>query len=182
MKTKIIALLLFSIAIIGCKGDGQEEKKESVNTELDKGNDFFTITLDLIAQKDDSFHIYYSEDKTENFTEENSIWQEFKGSTNSQKLLFNLPKDRFPTNLRIDFGVNKDQQEIKIKGMEVTYKEKKVNINGFDLLKFFRINYNITTFDAENQMIKAKSEGKDYVGASIYSLEPMAKQLESLLK
>jgi hypothetical protein len=182
MKTRIITLMLFSLALISCKGDKQDEKKETVDTVVNKGNDFFTITLDLIAQNDDSFHVFYSEDKTENFTEQNSVWVEFKGSPNSQKLVFNLPKDRIPTNLRIDFGVNKDQKEVKINNFEIVYQGKKVDMTGLDFFKFFRINEAITVINIPTQTIKAKKEGKDYFGASFYSLEPLSKEIENLLK
>lgn len=182
MKTRIITLILFALAMISCKGDKQEEQKEAASIEVIKGNDFFTITLDVVAQNDDSFHVFYSEDKTENFTEQNSVWVEFKGAPSSQKLTFNLPKDRIPTNLRIDFGVNKEQKEVKINNLEIAYQGKKFNLSGFDFFKFFRPNEAITTIDLSTQTIKAKKEGKDYFGASIYSLEPLSKEMENLLK
>lgn len=181
MRKAIIVLFVFSL--ISCKNEKSENTETQQATEQQAAtNDFFRITLDVVAKKDDSFHVFYSEDKTLNFTEENSVWAEFKGNDAAQKLVFDLPKDRYPSQLRIDYGLNKDQGEIKINSLEISYKGKVKLISGADYFKYFTPNLENTSVDAGAQTVKALKSGKDFSGPSTYPLESLAVELENLMK
>jgi hypothetical protein len=137
--------------------------------------------LDVVAHKDDSFHVFYTEDGTMNFSEDKSVWTEFKGSDESQKLIFDLPKGKIPTQLRIDYGLNKDQGEVKINSLEISYKGKSKLIPGADYFKYFRPDLNNTVADVGKQTVKPLiAPGKEFVGRSTYPLENLPAELKSL--
>ncbi len=181
MKQIIILLAIFSF--ISCKNEKTENKETQQATELPTENDFFKITLDVVAKKNDSFHVFYTEDQSQNFSEENSVWVEFKGSEVGQKLVFDLPKDRFPTLLRIDLGLNKDQGEVKINGLEISYKGKSTNISPADFFKYFRPNLENTSVDVPTCTVKALAKsGKDFSGASLYPNDVLSIELKKLME
>ena len=177
MKIKIVTLLFLSLAILSCKNEEVKKSEENQVSNQPIGNDFFVVTLDLVAQKDDSFHVFFAEDGSINFTEENSVWFEFKGSPNSQKMVFNLPKERMPNQLRFDFGVNKEQGDVKINNIEITHKGKAFNISGSEFTKYFWPNEASTTIDAATQTLKPIKPG---VNTSLYPLETLRPELEKL--
>jgi hypothetical protein len=176
MKIKIITVLLLAMVFISCKKEGNiNEENQATNQPI--GNDYFVVTIDLVAQKDDSFHVFFSEDGSDNFIEENSVWAEFKGSPNSQKLVFNLPKERMPNQIRLDFGVNKEQGDVKINNIEISNKGKIFNISGSEFTKYFRANEASTIIDVTTQTIKPIKPG---VNTSIFPLETLRPELEKL--
>ena len=102
---KIIAFFFFSITLSNCKEskDTDSEKLASTNRVI---NDF-TIKLNVIATKDDSFQVYYRTTGVSTYTEDKSIYTEFKGSDKPQDIVFTLPSGIIPDFIRLDFGVNK---------------------------------------------------------------------------
>lgn len=177
MKKILLVLLVFSL--VGCKNEKSENTQIPEVIQQPVGNDFFRVTIDVVAKKDDAFHVFFTEDKSINFTEENSVWVEFKGSEASQKLVFDLPKDRFPNQLRLDFGINKDLGEVKINNIEVSYKGKTLNMAGAEFTKYFRPNESSTLVDPVNQSLKPAKPG---LNTSLYPLETLSFELEKLLK
>jgi len=176
---KKIVIYLFIFTIIGCKED--KSTKEDTVQEQVSNNDFFRVVLDVIVKKDDAFHIFYNEDGSTDFIEENSIWTEFKGSETSQKIVFDLPKDVIPSQLRIDFGLQKDQGEIKINSLEMSYYGKTTTISGADFFKYFRPNEGNTEVNLEQQTLKALIKpDKEFSGPSVYPLEPLSKEIEKI--
>lgn len=179
---KKIVLVMLVLAMVSCKDEkSSTDKIPEVN--LPVGNEFFRVTLDVVAEKDDSFHVYYIEDSSQNFTEENSVWTEFKGSASAQKLNFDFPANVVPTQLRVDFGVNKDQGAVKINGIEMTYFDKTATIAGDQISTFFRPNEENTELDAQTHQIKVKdSKRNPYYAPSLYSLEPLAAKMQTITK
>ena len=108
MKFKILFLVLFSaFATISCKNETSDKNQQS--QEVQAVPDAFRVTLDVVAKKNDDFCLLYTEDGSINFKD--GVWQAVKGSESSQKVVFTLPQDVKPTQLRIDFGMNKEQEE-----------------------------------------------------------------------
>jgi len=177
MKNLFVVLLVFSL--ISCKNEKTENAETQQTKEQPAGNDFYTITLDVIAQKDDSFHVFYTEDGSVNFEENNSVWAEFKGSSNSQKLVFNLKKGVMPNQLRFDFGLNKQQGDVRLNSIEIAYLNQKVSFSGLEIFKFFRPNELSTTVDQANQTLKPIN--KD-VNTSLYPIETLKPELEKIMQ
>lgn len=177
MKKILSFLLVF--ALISCKNDKTPDQENPKAETQVTGNDFYTITLDLVAQKDDSFHVFYTEDGSVNFDENNSVWCEFKGSLNSQKLVFNLKKGIMPNQLRFDFGLNKEQGEVKLNSVEVAYLDNKRTFSGPEIFKYFRPNESSTTIDVNTQTLKPIKPDDN---TSLYPLETLKPELEKMMK
>ncbi|MGV3697709.1 hypothetical protein [Flavobacterium sp.] len=183
MKYKILGLALLAVVFTSCKNEPRGNKQDAGQEPAAAvvSNDFFRVTLDVVAKKDDSFHVFYTDDGTMNFSEDRSIWNEFKGSEESQKLVFDLPKGKKPTHLRIDYGLNKDQGEVKINSLEISYKEKSKVIPGSDYFKYFRPNLDNTVVNVGEQTVKAlNAPGKEFAGPSTYPLENLPAELKKL--
>jgi hypothetical protein len=166
--------MLISLVVFSCK---EEKKNDLIEEKI--GNDFFVVKLNVVAQKDDSFHVFYTEDGSINFNEENSVWFEFKGSPEKQDLVFNLPEGVSPNQLRLDFGINKEQGDVKINNIEVSYKGKVLNIPGAMFTKYFTANEANTKVDTLGQTLKPIEEG---INTSLYPLESLQPELEKLLQ
>ena len=181
-KMKKVVYILFVILAVGCKNDNKENKNPEVTEEKVAIDKFFSVTLDVVAKKDDSFHVFYTEDGTVDFNEKNSVWCEFKGSDGSQKLVFNLPKDVSPTHLRIDFGLNKEQSEVKINNLILSYFENETNISGIDFFKYFSPNIENTIVDVNTQTIKPliKNTTQDSGCGSVYPTEALVLELQKI--
>lgn len=182
MKYKILVVFALMITTLNsCKNEKRESQQVTEQKPSSETNDFFRITLDVVAKKDDSFHIFYTEDQTLNFSEEKSVWVEFKGNDESQKLVFDLPKGKIPTQLRVDYGLNKDQGDIKINSLEISYKGKSKVIPGSDYFKYFRPNLDNTAVDVGAQTVKALIKpGTKFSGPSTYPLENLPAELKNL--
>ena len=185
MKKILIALLVFTM--VGCKDDKAVQEGKATQ-ETSANEDLFKVTLDVVAKKDDKFHLFYTEDGTINFTEENSVWSEgFKGSENSQKIVFTLPKDKLPSTLRIDMGLTEDQGEIKINSLEMSYYGKTFTIPGADFFKYFRPNAGNTDVNVGAQTVKAvinpaRKPGEPFSGPSVYPMDTLDAEIAKLTK
>lgn len=179
MKKNILAIALVFTTLLSCKNEQTQKSDENVTSNQPVVNDYFVVTMDLIAQKDDSFHVYFIEDGSDKFTEENSVWCEFKGSPNTQKLIFKMPEDTMPNVFRLDFGVNKEQGDVKVNNIEITYRDKSLKIPGAEISKYFKANDASTIIDLATQTIKPI---KPNINTSLYPTEALRPELEKLLK
>ena len=178
MKTKIAITFLFIMALVSCKKEektAEPEVKKEVST-------LFKVTLDVNVKKDDSFHLFYTEDGSSNFTEESSVWVEFKGSPNDQSVTFNLPENTIPTNLRLDFGVNKEQEEMTIKNFKMEYAGKISEAQGANFFNLFGPNEAITKVDKEKGLIIPVKDQAQYFGPSFYPLPALAEQIAKMVQ
>ena len=108
IKSLSSLFILTIMFLISCKNDTKTgEINSSIQKEL---NNSFKISVNAIVKKDDFFQLYYFENKSENFTEEKSIWVEVKGNDKNQNIVFSLPKDIVPLLVRLDFGRNENQR------------------------------------------------------------------------
>ncbi len=122
-----------------------------------------SITLSAIITEDDVFQIFYSEDGTTNYNEENSTKVIIKGSPVNQKITFYFPNNSKLKNIRIDPGENPNQKSIKINSFEIKNKRKFFKVNGNEFFKYF--NPNDKLFVNKNKEIlilnpKARINGK----------------------
>lgn len=115
--TKILSSALIILLLASCKNDGKEEAKQD-ETKLPET---VSVIFNIVAQKDDVFHLLYTEDSSLNFSGEKSIALRVKGSNQPQDIIFKMPEDIFPTNIRLDMGENKDQGEMTINSIKATY-------------------------------------------------------------
>ena len=168
MKKKSILLLVCTVILFSCKNDKTENNKEEVNKKV--AQNIFKVSINVIAKKNDDFCLLYTEDGTINFTQ-GSVWLNLKGSENEQQVLFYLPKDAYPTQLRIDFGMNKEQKDITLKSIIFEYNGKKKEIRGNDLGLLFRPDETKCTFDVATGVLKALVKDGQKQSPSFYPQE-----------
>lgn len=138
------------------------------------------IVLDVIVPMDDKFQIFYKQDGTNNFNEEESEKAIIKGSNISQLISFYFPNNVKITNLRIDPGENPNQGEIKINSIEIIKKEKKIKIQNKELLDFFTL-VNDLKFNTSKGTINHVSLKKNgLIDPMIISNDKIIKQLKKV--
>lgn len=178
MKKHFLVILIITISIIGCKDDKKatEDKKEEVV------NNQFKVTLNLLIKKNDTIHVYYTEDNTSNFNEESSIWTPVSGKDVAQDVVVELPKDVFPTQFRIDLGVNRENEKVGLKGIKFNYLKKEFDINEKSIYTYFRVNTDNSILDPVTNELSRK-DPKVAAGACLYPLEiPLKTEIDKLAK
>lgn len=154
MKTRIIlSILLVTVFFTGCKNDKSVDSLEVVTSEVVDNS--FKIVLKAIVKKDDDIALYYTEDGTTNFYDVKPIWQGVKGSENEQEISYTLPADAYPTQIRFDLGLKKDQEDITIKGVKMTYLGKTFEAYGQKFWLFFRDDKNQCNADNNTGIVTA---------------------------
>ena len=149
MKTKFIVLLSIVSVLIGCNKD----KSEPAQPEAPKEEMGFKFSVNVVAKKDDTFSLFYTEDGTTNFTE--PIWLAVKGSDSAQDVVFTLPEDAVPTQFRLDMGMSKDQEPMIINGFKMSYRGKTFEVPGSDFYIYFDADKSKTIYDREKQTVTA---------------------------
>jgi len=56
-----------------------------------------------------------------------------------------LPEDRIPTQIRLDFGLNKEQEFIEIQNIKISYGANSFEFKGADFFTFFTLDPNFKT-------------------------------------
>lgn len=167
-------VLLFTIILFSCKDESKTPEVKIPNN--------FIFTVNLLMKKNDTLHLYYTEDNTINFKEENSMWVSSLGSEEVQKVRFELPKGVFPTQFRIDLGVNTENEKIIFKGFNMEYKGKSKEYIEPTVYNYFRIDDNTTIIDSITKELSRK-DPKIKAGASLYPHETILKpEIDNLVK
>ena len=183
MKPKVIFTVFLSMFILlSCKDkEAQIENNDVVPVEVVQKNSV-SVTLSAVVKKDDVFQVFYKNEESEAFVEAKSISVDLKGNDNEQNIVFNLPEDEYPNYIRLDFGVNKEQEPIEIKNLTFNFYEKSFQIKGADFSNYFYSNDFIEIKDKTTGIIKpivAKDGSYDPMSASADGLR---KQLEELVQ
>jgi hypothetical protein len=119
MKAKNIVISIFSIlTLISCKNESGKKEGDQNQAEL---KETFDVNFNLTIPKDDTFQLYYTEDGTLNFGDDKSVKSVVKGGELAQNVLFKLPVDVLPTNIRLDFGENTEQGNVVVNSMQLKY-------------------------------------------------------------
>jgi hypothetical protein len=178
MKSNIFAVLLV-FTLFSCK---DEKKPAAVETPKEKASQTFDVTLNVTVKKDDSFHLFYTEDETINFDEKQSVWVELKGKETSQDVVFRLPEDVIPTHLRLDFGINKEQEDMTVNNFKMEYMGKKFEAKGPDFFTYFYPNLECTNVDKEKGLVMPIKKGDAYTGPMFYPQIGLTDQINLLVK
>ncbi|KGO89071.1 hypothetical protein [Flavobacterium suncheonense] len=133
MKNKFLIVLFAAVATLtSCKNEKEVSKEE--NKDVKK---YFNVEIEASAAKSDNFAMYFSEDGTTNFKDINAVWAGIKGGPEFQKVTFNLSEEKMPTHIRLDFGLNNDQDSVVIKNVKVDYFGKDFQFKGSEFFKYF---------------------------------------------
>ena len=183
MKTKIIVLFSLSLLLFtSCKKENSIDDLKVVETKKADSNSF-KVTLDFVAQKDDDFALYYSVDGTINFIGTSPVWQGFKGSNNQQQLTFIVPDEIIPTQIRLDFGMKQDQQDIVLKSLKLEYNGKVFLVEGSNIFKYLMADPNQCTADINTATIKALVKDGKRLTPSLYPAgDFLGKEIQNITK
>lgn len=142
MKVKIILLVTLCLVVFAsCKKESTESTEAKQDSIPLKEN--FVINLDIKAAKDDNFAAYYTQDGTINFSGEQAVWSGVKGGNEQQTVEINLPADVLPTHIRLDFGINENQEDVTLSKVKFEYYGKSFEIKGSDFYRYFIQNESI---------------------------------------
>jgi hypothetical protein len=152
MKFKSIVLfLLLGLTLVNCKNEANSSGTENKQAEAPKK--VFTVALDVVVKKDDDFCVLYTEDGSTDFKE--GIWKAVKGSDTQQTIEFALPEDVVPTQIRLDFGISKEQETIMVNGFSMNYLGKTFKAPGEQFYLYFAPDVSKTIFDKDKRTIDA---------------------------
>jgi hypothetical protein len=133
MKSAVLSAFALSLIFVSCKDD---KKTETPAAEAKKET-LFSVTVNAVVTKDDTFQVFYNEDGTETWPADQAVTVDVKGSPDAQDIVFQVPDDYTPMALRLDIGANKDQKEVTFKNFKVKYKGKEMNAKGAEIFKYF---------------------------------------------
>jgi hypothetical protein len=176
---KSVSIIALTLLFISCK---EEKKQEQAKTD-EPQNEFFRVELDVTCPVKDDFVVYYTEDTTINFSEENAVWANVKDQTESQTVVINLPEEIIPTDIRLDFGINKEQKDIILEKFKLSFYGKSFEARGSDFLKYFAANDSIKTeVDEVKGTIKFIQNPKKYRTPFFYPQQTILDEIKKITK
>lgn len=116
---RLVFGLFLALSIVSCKDN--KETKEEGKAEATELAPTYDVSFTLVVPKDDVLQLFYTEDGSIVFGDDRSVRSVVKGSEAPQEVIFKLPENVLPTNIRLDFGDSPEQGNIVIKSMKFTY-------------------------------------------------------------
>ena len=155
MKTKIIIANLFlSIMFLtSCKDKVVEIEEPEIIT--------FDVTIDVIVPKDDMLIVFYLDASDDWFSEKKTVWLGVKGSDQPQKCVFSLPEGVLPKDIRIDISSKKEQKQVTLNSVSLSYNGNNLMIQKQDIDKYFTGNEYIK-FDAKTNVATLNKVGENF--------------------
>jgi len=181
MKTKsILSVVLIVLFMSACKNtENTDAKKDDVAKVAVKER--FSVEMTVQAQKQDDFTVFYTEDGTNSFDGVKAVWSGVKGGNVEEHLLFDLPEEVIPTNIRVDFGIKKEREDVTLKNMKIEFYGKSLEIKGSDFFTYFLKNEPVMpgVVDAQAGTVTFKRNHESKEGTYYY---PSPKLLEEIAK
>ena len=160
MKTKVAsALIIFLITmnIVSCK-----EGKEGAIIAPKKENKNFTVEIDYKSSQKNMFIMYFYEDKGEFFTADNAVWLGIQPNEGVQKATLEIPDERLPIDLRINFCFEKLRGPVQFESITLKYLDLSFQIPKAQILEYFvpneYIQYDAATGIATPVTVNGKSD------------------------
>lgn len=182
MKTRIIlSILLVTVFFTGCKNDKSVDSLEVVTPEV--VDNTFKVRMNVTVKKDDTFSLYYTEDGSTDFTKIPPLWMVVKGNPSHQDVVFTLPPDVIPTQLRLDFGMNKDQEPLIINSFQMNYLKNEFKIPGNQFFIYFDPDLTKTVFDKTTGTISGVVKDGVRQSPSFYpNADPLGKEIKKIVR
>ncbi len=179
MKTKsILPFVILVLTLFSCKNkteDGASKVAAPV-----KEN--FIVELDVNTSKKDDFTVYYTEDKTNEFDGIKAVWKGVLGGGTDEKVIIELPVDVIPTNIRLDFGINPEREDVIVNKITLKYLDKVFDIRGADFLNYFIKNDVPTEVDTAKGTIKIIKTKEKVDGTYFYPRQELLDQIALMTK
>ena len=181
MKTKITFIfVLLAAAVTGCRNEVPIDDLELVEPKL--ADEHFRVSIQVIIPKDDTFALYYTFGGTD-FSQQQPLWMPVSGKAEVQEVQFIFPKEVKPGQLRIDFGMNKAQDDIVLEKITMTYNGKEFSAAGQDIFRYFRPDDGKCTVNPGNGTLTGKVVDGVKQGPSLYPMESaLGAEIEKLIK
>lgn len=177
MKHKIIIVGICLLSFCSCKNEKDKDEVVVNNKPIET----FDVALDVIVKQDDSLQLFYRDDTMPDYLEDKSVWAPVKGNNEVQHVFFNLPEDVIPAHIRLDFGKNKKQDPIEVKGFSMKYYDKVFQVKDTMFYQYFMPNEQIE-WDRKNAVAKTiVKEGKTY-DPFFFPRETLVLEIEKLVK
>lgn len=179
MKSKILATFIVIASIfVSCKDESPKQEDTA-----DKVVNNFKVTVNVTIKKDDNLSLYYTEDGSTDFTTIQPMWVNVKGSETPQDVVFTLPADASPTQIRMDFGINKDQETIIINKFSMNYSDKAFQASGEEFYIYFDADKSKTIFDKDKKTIDAViKDGVRQIPSFYPNTKPLGDEIAKLLQ
>lgn len=181
MRTILFTILVLSLSFVSCKNEKTEDNSTTTAPIVSKDSPF-TVKINAVILKDDIFNIYYNEDGKDVYLPEQVVIIETKGKDVAQDIVFELPKDIMPMNLRFDLGANKEQKSIKINSFQMDYLGKSfATKNPAEFIKYFSPNPQIV-FDAATSSANIVIDNTVMYDPIFFATPELKKEIENLYK
>lgn len=132
-KIVLLALTVVSLVSTSCK---DEKKAGSPDDKKGPVKENFYVEITATASKKDDFAVYFTEDGTIDFKPEAALWRGFAAGK-EETLVYDFPVDAVPTHIRIDFGMNKEQDSVTLSRLKIGYLDNALEIKGSQFFDFF---------------------------------------------
>lgn len=144
------------ILLLSCKNETPVEKLKLVEYKIDSE---VYLELEMLVEEDDVFSVFYTEDGSFNYSAEKMLKRKVKGNSQHQTILFKFPEAAKPTAIRIDIGVNPNQQKIIFKRYAFNYFEKQLILED-SFFKYYRTNPFFRFNSKKKELIPTNKKGK----------------------
>ncbi|GGG39005.1 hypothetical protein GCM10011414_05420 [Croceivirga lutea] len=131
----LVALLIFSACKNSARKDENGTEAGSLSEEIDL-EDRLIVRMNMLVPEDDNFEIYFRQ-KDEKFHSDFKIAKNVVGSAQAQDVEFVFDILDFPSHLRIDFGRNTNQGQMKLNSLVFQYNDNVHEFTTEELNKYF---------------------------------------------
>ncbi|NHM07780.1 hypothetical protein G4D82_11155 [Flavobacterium sp. CYK-4] len=170
---KIITTTLALFFLLSCK-ESRIFESESI-----KNNNCFEVLLNLRITQNDQLLLFYKDASIAYFDDAHTVLAKVKGSPAPQSIVFTLPAEVYPNDLRLDISSNKNQSPIVIYGVDLRFQGRTFHIGQDDFGRYFSpnqyIGYNSATATATLSAIE------DQYDPFFNTKEIIYKELEKIL-
>ncbi|OYQ33312.1 hypothetical protein CHU92_13045 [Flavobacterium cyanobacteriorum] len=176
-KIVLLALTAIGFLSISCK----EEKKDE-NTENKKApvKENFYVEITAQAAKKDDFAVYYTEDGTIEFKPEKALWRGI-AANKEETMVIDFPADIIPTHIRLDLGLNKEQDSVTISKIKIGYLDNAIEIKGSQFFDYFVIDNQFkTTVDPSKATITFIKNGTEYKTPYYYPRQELVNKIKQI--
>jgi len=162
--------------LLSCKNETPVEKLKLVEHKILDSEVY--LELEMLVEEDDVFSVFYTEDGSFNYSAKKMLKRKIKGNSQPQIILFKFPEAAKPTAIRIDIGVNPNQQKIMFKRYAFNYFDEQLIINDA-FLKYYRTNPFFRFNSKKKVFIPTKAKQK--YDPILFCKPALVKQLKQLI-
>ena len=110
-----------------------------------------------------------------------ALWHGVKGENTREKIIFDLSEEKIPTDIRLDFGMNKVQDSVEVYKVKIAYYGNELSINGSDFFKYFIESKDFkTAIDDKNSSLKIYKNGSEYKTPFFYPRQELIDAIKKL--